>query len=79
METLFGVFPFGDMPPKPVVTDKFRLMIYHQNTAMPPFATEYPELVNMLNGACYNDADKRSIYESMIFVVIRSDYSHSGC
>jgi hypothetical protein len=59
------------MPPKPAVTDKFRQKLYHQNTSVPPFATKHTQCVHKWDGAGYSEADKRSIYESVILAVLR--------
>ena len=53
------------MPPKQV-TDQFRLMLYYDNEQIPDFATAFSEFEEMWDGADYSDADKRSIYESVL-------------
>jgi hypothetical protein len=57
------------MPPK--ITDKYRLRILHTNKEIPPFATSITEFVAMWDRADYSPSDKRSIYESVILVLLR--------
>jgi hypothetical protein len=59
------------MPPKPV-TDKFRLKLYHENKDIPHFALLHAEFVAMWDGTDYSASDKRSIYESVLLVVLRN-------
>jgi hypothetical protein len=65
----FGLASIG-MPPKPV-TDKFRLILYHENKDIPGFATSIADFVEMWDDANYSAHDKRSIYESVRLVVLR--------
>jgi hypothetical protein len=58
------------MPPKPV-TDKFRWMLYHENKDIPGFASSIADFVEMWDDENYSAFDKRSIYESVLLVVLR--------
>ena len=57
------------MPPK--ITDKYRLMLFHANKDIPGFATSIADFVAMWDGADYSPSDKRSIYESVLLVLLR--------
>ena len=57
------------MPPK--ITDKYRLRLLYTNKDIPPFAASITEFVAMWDGADYSPSDKRSIYESVILVLLR--------
>ena len=46
-------------------------MIHHQMDTVPPFAVKYTQFVHMWDGADYSPADKRSIYEATILVLLR--------
>ena len=60
------------MPPKaPEITDKYRLSLLYTNKDIPPFATSIAEFVTLWDGADYSPADKRSIYESVLLVLLR--------
>ena len=66
------------MPPKEKqVTDKFRLMLYHENEQIPAFATSIADFVEMWDDGEYSGADRRSIYESVLLVVLRKACSIS--
>ena len=64
------------MPPKQV-TDKFRLMLYYENEQIPDFATSISDFVEMWDDGDYSGADQRSIYESVLLVVLRKACSIS--
>jgi hypothetical protein len=57
------------MPPK--ITDKYRLMMFHANKDIPPFATSIAHFVEMWDDADYSAFDKRSIYEVVLLVLLR--------
>ena len=57
------------MPPK--ITDKYRLMLFHANKEIPGFATSIADFAEMWDDADYSAFDKRSIYESVLLVVLR--------
>ena len=52
-------------------------MLYYDNEQIPDFATAFSEFEEMWDGADYSDADKRSIYESVLLVVLRKACSIS--
>ena len=60
------------MPPKaPDITDKYRLSLLYTNKDVPDFATRIAEFAVMWDGAGYSASDKRSIYESVLLVLLR--------
>ena len=60
------------MPPKaPEITDKYRLSLLYTNKDIPPFAASIAEFGALWDGADYSPSDKRSIYESVLLVLLR--------
>ena len=57
------------MPPK--ITDKYRLRLLYTHKDIPPFAASIADFVEMWDGADYSASDKRSIYESVLLVLLR--------
>ena len=55
----------------PEITDKYRLNLLYTNKDIPPFAQSITEFVAMWDRADYSPSDKRSIYESVILVLLR--------
>ena len=58
------------MPPKQI-TDQYRLMLFHDNKDIPGFASSLKEFEEMWDHGDYSNADKRSIYESVLLAVLR--------
>ena len=46
-------------------------MMYHENKDIPAFASSIADFVEMWDGVDYSGHDKRSIYESVLLVVLR--------
>jgi hypothetical protein len=59
------------MPPKAIPTDKLCLMLYYQNAEIPKFASDLEHFEAMWDGDDYSQGDRRSIYESVLLVVLR--------
>ena len=64
------------MPPKQI-TDRYRLMLFYDNEQIPGFAAAFSEFEEMWEHADYSEADKRSIYESVLLAVLRKTCSIS--
>ena len=58
------------MPPKEI-TDKYRKCLLYTNKDVPGFATRIAEFAVIWDGAGYSASDKRSIYESVLLVLLR--------